>query len=891
MKITFNIDYKTLWGQNICICGSLKQLGDWDESLALELHCTDISKWGVSLEIDDNAESFEYYYFVKENDKTVRKETGETRRIPLKEKLNLILNDYWKDFPQQNFLYASAFTEGFFPHKSQKVDYAEGKILFKLSCPYAKKDQEVIVCGETDVLGNWNPSQSPKMRYTGNAEWEISLNVPNNKTPVQFKFAILDRRTNRVTHWEEGENRILDAANLSDKNIIRIDNFAYRHSNVDWKAAGVVIPVFSLRSKESFGIGEFSDLHKMIDWAEKSGLKIIQTLPINDTTISYTWKDSYPYNAISIYALHPIYLGLNRLPLKDKKKLKQYMKEAQKLNELKDIDYEKVIKLKTKYLHDLFQESGSSVVKSKEFEKFLNVNKTWLFPYAFFCYFRDKYKTVNYNNWKEDKEYDINKLEKLIENNETIKTDIDFVFFTQYLLHKQLSEAKEYAHSKNVILKGDIPIGINRHSVETWTEPHLFNLDTQTGAPPDGFSVYGQNWGFPTYNWEEMAKDNYSWWTKRFKKMADYFDAYRTDHILGFFRIWEIPDNSIQGLLGCFSPALPLTLKEIEEKGFKFDKQSMTNPSVDKKALKEIFGKYTDDVIGKYLTKDRNKRFKLKKNYDTQLKIKNAFEKLNGKKSDQIREGLYKICNEVLFIEDKRTPDKFHPRIVAQQTYSFNNLDETAKNNFDELYNDFFYHRHTQFWKEEALRKLPTLISSTRMLVCGEDLGMIPDCVPEVMSLLQILTLEIERMPKENGRLFTDLKKIPYLSVCSTSTHDISTIRLWWKENPDITQKYYNEVLLCEGVAPKECTIELCEKIIFDHLGSSSLLAIFPLQDWLAINEELRNPEPQEERINIPSEPNHYWRYRMHIYLEDMLENESLSNQILSLLEKTERLL
>ena len=210
--------------------------------------------------------------------------------------------------------------------------------------------------------------------------------------------------------------------------------------------------------------------------------------------------------------------------------------------------------------------------------------------------------------------------------------------------------------------------------------------------------------------------------------MADYFDAYRIDHILGFFRIWQIPAGQTTGLAGHFYPALSLSLVEIEQADLVFDR-----------------------------VKD-------------------------------------------LLIEDAAQAQHYHPCIVFETTTAYLQLSDAEKQAFNRLHNDYFYFRHNEFWKQEALKHLRPLVNATGMLACGEDLGMIPATVPEVMSQLQILSLEIERMPKSPDREFTDLQHIPYRSVCTTSTHDMTTLRGWWREDRGKTQRYYNQVLKKEGL-------------------------------------------------------------------------------------------
>ena len=892
MNINFKIDYRASWGQTLCICGSIPELGSWDEQKALRLSCTSYSKWEGLIKTKTPLQPVEYYYLVKDGDAIVRKEWGKPHKIQFEKGKDFSITDFWYDAPPQRFLYTSPFTDSFFKHKQTKdIELSEKSLLLKVTCPYIKKNQELILCGESDALGNWIPSKGYRLSPEASNIWQAAIDISAINMPLSYKLAIYDKQTKSVSHWEHGDNRILKPLHLEEqKKSAKILNINYRHQGVNWRMAGVAIPVFSIRSKDSFGIGEFSDLKKMVDWAVNTEQKIIQVLPINDTTITHSWLDSYPYNAISIYALHPMYLGLKEHPLKNKQLLKKYTNQAETLNKLKDVDYEKVLQLKASYFKDLYNEIGTDTLKSKKYKLFFDGNKEWLFPYACFCFFRDKYKTANYSVWGDFCQFDSKKLEAFIKSDESANDNISQTFFIQYLLHSQLIEVKKYAHKKGVILKGDIPIGISRNSVEAWTEPHLFNLNTQTGAPPDSFSVNGQNWGFPTYNWDEMSKDNYAWWTKRFRKMSDYFDAYRIDHILGFFRIWEIPSHAVQGLLGYFSPALPYTVEEIRNRGVWFDEYRMTKPYIHEHFMKQFFGVYSKEVIERYLNPTNSQRYELKDFCNTQIKIKELFNGKNDVKSTRIKNGLYALCNEVLFIRDKRKPHKFHPRITAQYTFSFNDLDEDTKTAYTALYNEFFYKRHSQFWKEQALKKLPSLISSTDMLVCGEDLGMIPNSVPEVMNQLQILSLEIQRMPK-SFNAFENLNDIPYLSVCTTSTHDMSPIRAWWRENKTQTQRYYNEVLWQAGPAPEDCTPLICQQIINSHIASPSMLVILPLQDWLSIDGGLRNENPEEERINIPSEPQHFWKYRMHLNIEDLINNETLNARIRKMLTNAGRLL
>ena len=238
------------------------------------------------------------------------------------------------------------------------------------------------------------------------------------------------------------------------------------------------------------------------------------------------------------------------------------------------------------------------------------------------------------------------------------------------------------------------------------------------------------------------------------------------------------------------------------------------------------------------------------------------------------------LIDDVLFVEDPYEKGKYHPRISAQFTYIYRSLNDYEKWCFDRLYNDFYYHRHNDFWYGKAMWKLPPLIEATDMLVCAEDLGMIPDCVPAVMDALKISSLEIQRMPKDPKAEFGDTYTYPYLSVCTTSTHDMGGIRQWWEEDREKTQHFFNNILHEGGAAPYYAEPWICDKIITLHLNSPAMLSILPLQDILSINGNIRRENPLEEQINVPANPRHYWRYRMHLTMEELIANDEFNRYL-----------
>jgi 4-alpha-glucanotransferase len=279
----------------------------------------------------------------------------------------------------------------------------------------------------------------------------------------------------------------------------------------------------------------------------------------------------------------------------------------------------------------------------------------------------------------------------------------------------------------------------------------------------------------------------------------------------------------------------------------------------------------------------KDTRYRFCPRFGTQRSVEGYFR--SRPESAELKKQLFSLLTDVLFIEDPHKPGRFHPRINGMDTFAFRALEADQQEAYRRLHEDFFYHRHNDFWREEAMRKLPVLLQATPMLACGEDLGMIPSCVPDVMRYLRILSLEIQRMPKGFAE-FGNPKEYPYYSVCTTSSHDLSNLRVWWEEDPERTQRYYRDQLKGIGQAPKQAEPWICAKMIEEHLEAPSMLVILPIQDWLAIDGRLRHPEPTEERINTPSNPDNYWRYRLHVPLEELLEADSFNRQVKGLIRK-----
>ncbi len=897
MRITFRINYLTCYGQQLMIDSipgqgivpmTPKQNGDWELTVD-----------GESLA----DKSFTYKYLMKDNNvaQTLYEYGDRTFRLPALQSENILVRDFWKpNISATNVMnYSSAFKDVIF-HREKRTPFVsadrreDDMCTMRLSVPLTRVPPDRCVAAkffgslpENDIIIKLSDEDFPR--------WKGECLIPKPKQYAEYKYCVCDKKTNKI-YLEEYVTRYFKAE--EDKDFYILNDEEFKFPRLPWKGAGVAIPVFSLRSKDGFGVGEFSDLIPLIDWAKSVGLRMIQLLPVNDTVLTHTYKDSYPYKCVSVFALHPLYLRIDEMAEIESEETREILQDIKsKLNDLEKIDYEEVMRAKSRFYKAIYDENHRKFLAEGAYKEFYAKNQHWLKPYAVFSYLRDLYNTPDYDRWGQFSVFSQEKVDSLCDESNTAFDDVAIHFFIQYHLHLQLKKVSDYARKNGIILKGDIPIGIARHSVDAWVNPRLYNLDCQAGAPPDDFSDDGQNWGFPTYNWDEMAKDGYAWWKARLTKMSEYFDAYRLDHILGFFRIWSIPSTQSRGLMGVFDPAIPIAKEEFENRGLHFDEDRFCKPYIREHIVREMFQDYTGYVKHTYLNEIEGAEgvYTLKPEFDTQAKIEEYYKKLGMPspqemlRMQQIKHSLLYLVSEVLFFKDKTNPNAYHPRHSLFKTNSYKELDQHAKQVIGDLYNDYFYHRNDNLWKNQAEVKLPGLTNATSMLVCGEDLGMIPACVPDVMHKLNILSLEIQRMPKEPSVEFGRPAGYPYLSVATTSSHDTLPLRGWWEEDHARAQRFYNYGLSKSGEAPYYCETWIVKDVLNQHLNSPAMWAIFPIQDILGLDEQLRAKKPAEERINVPSERNHYWRYRCHVSTEQLLAADDLNKTLREMLEYSSR--
>ena len=890
MILYFHIEYRTAFGEEVTL-----NIIENGEVSTHRMTTVNGVEWCCELTQRTACRRLTYYYKVTVDNATERSEWQTVKHVldfTCTAATEYHVHDRWNDMPDDSYLYSSAFTDCINHQELQpmKPTSYDRTLRLIVRAPQLRDGECLAVLGDRKALGEWCPDKALPMTLHNYCEWAVDIDASQfHGEHIELKFVVTNA-SGHMMMWECGYNRCLALSDMKkgETVVYGLDQAFFEIWNR--RLAGTLVPVFSLRTRESAGIGDFGDLKMMIDLMANTGQRVLQLLPINDTTITHTWTDSYPYSCISIFAIHPQYADLRSLPeLDDEEARKEAEAECRRLNALPQIDYEKVNAFKLEYLRKVFQQEGKKIMKSAQFKAFFQVTQNWLVPYAQYSWLRDKYGTADFTQWKDHNTWTEDDRAMLSDPRTKEYHEVAFYYFVQYILSSQMKEAHEYAKQKGVIMKGDIPIGVNRYSCDVWMEPKYFNLNGQAGAPPDDFSVNGQNWGFPTYNWDEMLKDGCQWWTRRFQNMSQFFDAYRIDHVLGFFRIWEIPIDSVHGLTGQFAPSQAMSRDEIMLYGLNFQEERFTQPFITDWVLDRVFHERADEVRREYLERIDGERYRMKPDVDTQRKIEARFAGVTRQEDLWLRDGLYSLVSDVLFVRDRNRADMFHPRISAQLDFIYESLYDNDKQAFNRLYNDYYYRRNNQFWYREAMKKLPKLVQATRMLVCAEDLGMVPDCVPWVMNELKILSLELQSMPKSVTTRFGHLSQNPYRSVCTISSHDMPTLRQWWDEDYERTQDYYNSMLHREGPAPHPLPGWLAKDIIARHLDSPSMLCILSVQDWLAMDERLRLPDADAERINIPANPKHYWRYRMHLNIEDLIADGKFIDDISTLVGQAGR--
>ncbi|PXF41675.1 4-alpha-glucanotransferase DPE2 [Gracilariopsis chorda] len=931
LTLRFCVTASTTPGQHVFLClqnGQPTTTIDTRNAVSLSFESPGV--WTAQVVRPVSLHSLKYKYFIKEHDLVVW-ESGSFRQLCISDYTlceRLLVRDVWRAAPDvsRELFATSAFTDVVFRrdkrqsktqfeqmqthaiHHSQQLTSPSFIVRFTAFAPRVQPGDQICVLGDCEQLANSNASRAIPLCDYHAPEWSVCVAFPADVTHINYRFVI---RRDGIPLIEDSVHRVLQL-NHEDKRFVTTSQSQPGAQNAlpficapcetgfqfptKWKGAGIALPVFSIRSTTSCGVGEFTDLPKVVDFCKKAGYQLLQLLPVNDTTANNTAKDSYPYSAVSSFALHPQYLNIDALGDLPPHLNSEYETTRKQLNELPEIDYVKVITAKLSFIKRMYTLQRDDFLKSRPFLDWFEQHQAWLVPYALFRFFMEINGSAKYDQWGARSSVTLEEMKKLASPHTFHFEYLALTYYTQYHLHKQLKAAADYAATHQVVFKGDLPIGVNRYCADTWVNPHLFRLHMQAGAPPDFFSVHGQNWFFPTYHWDAMKQDNYAWWRSRLGHMSNYFHAYRIDHILGFFRIWEIPDKYRTGMAGRFYPAYGVTRQELESLGL-WDIERYTKPYITDGLLHEMFHEHWWKIKERFFEPIYD-RLRFKEEYNTETKMVQALQlpsdapETEREYGEFVLKQMVALFNNVCLLDDVGDPNVFHPRFKLHTTTSYMELpSEDWKRALHHLHDDYMYHRQDELWKKNGLERLPMMKSASQMLVCGEDLGLIPKCVPSVMKETCILSLAVQRMPDGDAE-FGIPSEYKYECVATTSSHDTSTFRGWWEEMPaDQRLRYWQEVMKQDGrnPPPTECQTEVCEWAIKDHLECPAMWTIFPLQDLLGIDTKLRRKNAAEEQINDPSNPSHIWRFRLHLNIEDLLKSEEFVKRLANMNKKANR--
>ena len=665
------------------------------------------------------------------------------------------------------------------------------------------------------------------------------------------------------------------------------------------KRTGIVVPLSALYTKDCPSCGDFLALKDLAGFCEKAGFSIVQLLPVNDTG-----TQSSPYSGLSAFALHPLFIRINALPefaaaMKGNKAFATAYKAFEKeFGYKKRFDYDAVLGEKTKLLHLLFnyiekknsKDEAEANKLNKELAKFVRSNQ-WIIPYAVFKNIKDENMQASWKSWDES----IQKLSydqiKLKWQNKAKKSSHDFFVWCQLRASEQFKEGAESLRAKKIILKGDIPILMNEDSVDCWTYPEFFRQELRAGSPPDGGNPMGQNWGFPTYDWDRLEADEFTWWKDRIKTSAQYYDAFRIDHILGFFRIWASKENETTAYLGHTIPYADFTRKTLNELGFDDDRiKWISEPHIPTGIIESITWNHDEATAVLEKVCDRVKTeelwtFKKEIDGDKEIYAMNFFE--DEGKNNAVKNALAEKWRDRSLIQIKK--DRFIKVYAFENSTAWKTLSGEEQEKLRKLFEEIEV-KENKLWEKQATTTLSAIVHASDMIPCAEDLGVNLPVMPEVLKKLDILSLKVIRWTRQwdkPGQPYIPFTDYPELSVATTSVHDSSTLRQWWNQEKDSVWAFINSVE-CENKPDGNSafTPEIAEFILSSLASCKSALLINPLQDYLFLEHSFYLENEDDERINIPGSVNTFnWTYRIPVTIEEMSGNKGLLNKIKTIVE------
>lgn len=897
MKLRFALSYITQWGENLYVSiDYISSAGKvWHHDVPM--NTMDGQFWTVDtaafVSQFESAAFLRYEYQVRNTEGTILRCEWclVPRIIPFDSTHDYIMEDAWRDIPVQQYLYTNAYlttingrpNETFLPSLAPLYNRT---LIFYASAPQLLPGQTIAICGSCSALGNWSTSRYLRMQYVGQSMWMLSVDATGFDAFFEYKYVVISE-DGQFHDWEEGCNRTYECKFLTDRLVYVIDGGIIRVRSAQWKVAGITISLPSLRSKKSCGIGDFGDLRMAIDWAVKTGMKTIRIQPINDTGFFANDMGLNPFEIISAYAINPIYINLEDAgKIDDIEYTARHKRKCAQINALPIIDLNAVRAIKNEYLSKLYDETGSIVIHTDEYNQFVRNNATWLTSYAAFCILCQLNSTDDYSEWKDFSYYNEKKAEGLIYDN---KERVLYIYFVQYLLHRQVKKLADYARSHGVFLINDVAMGISPNSVDAWKQPDLFHRAFRMGNVPNSSNQNGTVKNAIAYNWDAMARDGYGWLRLKLSHISRYFDSICIDEIGNYFHTWYVPDTAVSSVLGHFWPSLPYSSDEIERFGLKFRKHFFTKPLINDKVISKLFGIHADYVKTHFVDARAYGLYDIKPAFCTQQKIKEHFEGKNDENTLWLRDGLYRLIENVLFVEDPAQPAMYHPRILAYREPIYEALDNDEKEAFMHLYADYYCHRHNLLWERNGRDKLSAVLKGTRMLVAGEDTRIIAERAESVIKELNILPVNIQTYPRNRGTEFAHLNEYPYLSVASTSTYGTLPMHLWWKENRGRTQRFFSTMLQKGGQAPALMPAYISEEITARHLYCPSMVCLLAINDLTETNLPTLQNKPRTWHCHHTDSDIVWWSRRLPIYLENLLEANTANEKLKTLIKRSRR--
>ncbi|GHV70448.1 hypothetical protein AGMMS49928_18270 [Spirochaetia bacterium] len=658
-------------------------------------------------------------------------------------------------------------------------------------------------------------------------------------------------------------------------------------NNTGKRLIGAVVPVGALRTEKSIGVGEFPDLPEFAELCVKMGVGLIQLLPVNDTGY-----ESSPYFSLTAFALHPLYLRIGDLPEAAKFKDKLAAIAAEFNKEVRFNHY-KILKAKLGLLREIYDANEKEITegaKSGSLGAWITKNP-WVKDWAVYRELKEENDLKSWQEWPDNQKVTAADIKARWDDKKLQGKHLFWVWL-QEALDKQFSEAAAAVAKAGILLEGDLPILMNEDSCDVWSHPEYFNLHLSAGAPPDMYSPEGQRWGFPTYNWDTQAKDDYTFWRNRLKSAEKYYKAYRIDHILGFFRIWASPRQDNSSILGRYIPYIPITLKDFEELGFDEGRiRWISQPHIPThelwNALRDIRNGWDNldadgaareagRIFGEVLDRIGSEELWLFKKSITGEKDICA---LNLHPAAQTY--LIKAWQNRLFLEYEK--GQFFPLWFYKESRAYSTFSEDEKKRLEALLKSRV-EESEKIWEEGGRKLLSVLTASSSMLPCAEDLGAVPDCVPKVLAKLNILGLRVVRWFREwekEHQPYVPFEDYPELSVCTAAVHDSSTLREWWDKEADHES-------FCSFIGfpslPKVYNPGTAKIILYKTASAASRFRVFQIQDLLHLSPKWYAEDPAAERINVPGTLNDFnWTYRLPATISEIAKDTDLLKAVTEL--------